>query len=510
MAKRVTTGASRELVGAVRTRFGGSSRVAKGRILDEFVAVTGYHRKHAIRLLASPERDHRPAAERERVYTPAVRDIVVVLWEVSDRICGKRLKAIIPTLFVALERHGHMEIAPDVRQLVLQASAATIDRLLKDARAGGKGGRRRSTLTSAVRRTIPVRTFADWNDPLPGFMEADLVAHSGPSASGSFVQTLVLTDVASSWTECVPLVVREQVLVTEAMSAVRARLPFPLLGFDTDNDSVFMNETVADYCTAAGISLTRSRPYRKNDQAFVEQKNGSIVRRLVGYGRLEGLESVRLLQRLYAASRLFGNLFQPSFKLLSKAREGARVKKRYHAPRTPCDQLLANAAIAAETKEALKRTCDETDPLALLKVIREVQGAIASLAGQPDVRPSDDEGSSDLDAFLQSFATAWTQGEVRATHRAPPTEPRSWRTRVDPFAATWRMIEDWLEAEPDRTSRELLLRLQAEHPDVDLSGQLRTLQRRVRTWRGKRARDLLLGTVEVAAVPTAAAPPASA
>ena len=153
--------------------------------------------------------------------------------------------------------------------------------------------------------------------------------------SGSFVQTLVLTDIATGWTECAPLLVREQTVLTEVLTALREAMPFPLLGFDTDNDSVFMNETVRDYCAEHGIMLTRCRPYRKNDQAFVEQKNGAVVRHIVGYRRYEGLDAASALATLYASVRLFVNVFQPSFKLAEKERDGARVRKRYHAPATP-------------------------------------------------------------------------------------------------------------------------------------------------------------------------------
>ncbi len=165
---------------------------------------------------------------------------------------------------------------------------------------------------------MPVRTFAEWEDPLPGDMEADLVSHGGDSAAGSFVHTLTLTDVASGWTECVALVVRDGALVAAALEHLRTTMPFPLRGFDTDNGGEFMNETVAAYCHTHGIPCTRSRPYHKNDQAWVEQKNGAVVRRLVGYRRLEGLAAAAALSRLYAASRLFVNFFQPSFKLASK------------------------------------------------------------------------------------------------------------------------------------------------------------------------------------------------
>jgi hypothetical protein len=190
------------------------------------------------------------------------------------------------------------------------------------ANGGTSRGPRRSTPPAATADSPyrPVRTFADWNDPLPGYVEGDLVAHCGESAAGSFVQTLVLTDIASGWTELVALIVREKTLITEALLKMRAALPFPLRGLDPDNDSVFINETIIGYCAEYGVEFTPSRAYHKNDQAWVEQKNGAVVRRLVGYQRLEGVAAVQALSRLYAASRLFMNFFQPSFKLASKER----------------------------------------------------------------------------------------------------------------------------------------------------------------------------------------------
>ena len=228
-----------------------------------------------------------------------------------------------------------------MRARVLAASAATLDRLLRSTRARSPGSASRRRAVPAVQRNVPVRTFAEWEEPLPGDMEADLVSHGGESAAGSFVHTLTLTDVASGWTECVALVVRDGALVAAALEQLRTTMPFPLRGFDTDNGGEFMNETVAAYCHAHGIPCTRSRPYHKNDQAWVEQKNGSVVRRLVGYRRLEGLAAAAALSRLYAASRLFVNFFQPSFKLASKTRLGAKVRKTYHAPETPYAKLLA-------------------------------------------------------------------------------------------------------------------------------------------------------------------------
>ena len=171
-----------------------------------------------------------------------MREALIAIWEASDRICGKRLRPLAPTLVEAMERHGHVQLAPEVRASLLAMSAATMDRCLRKARgqAGGRT-RRRTAPSAAVRRGVPVRTFEGWADPAPGFVEADLVAHSEPTARGSFVQTLTLTDIATGWTGCAPVLVREQRLLTQVLGEVRKLLPFPLLGFDTDSGSVFMN-----------------------------------------------------------------------------------------------------------------------------------------------------------------------------------------------------------------------------------------------------------------------------
>src|SRR5690606_5372337 len=203
------------------------------------------------------------------------------------------------------------------------------------------------------RRRIRVRTSADWNEPPPGSMEMDLVAHCGQINRGSYVHSLVLTDIASGWTEAAPIVVREGTLVVETLERIRASLPFALRAVDVDNGSEFVNDKLIEYGVGNGIELTRSRPYRKNDQAWIEQKNGAVVRKLLGYRRFEGLAAARAMARLYGASRLFVNFFQPSFKLATKHRDGAKVIKRYHPPQTPCERLLLAQDMSPEAKGKL-------------------------------------------------------------------------------------------------------------------------------------------------------------
>jgi hypothetical protein len=376
----------REVVAAIRERYGAATRAEKSRILDELVAVAGYHRKHAIRVLCRGEPAVTPGrAHRRRVYGEGDRESLIVLWEASDRICSKRLKPLIPVLLTALERHGRIRVDAEARRRLLTVSPATMDRLLAEVRVIARGGqRRRAGFSSAVRRTVPVRTFGDWNDPPPGYVEVDLVAHGGTSVAGSFVQTVVLTDVATGWTECVPILVREGALVVEALGRARELFPFALKGVDFDNDSAFMNEVVVPWCREQGLEVTRARAYRKNDQAWVEQKNGAIVRRLVGYGRLEGLLAAEALTRLYAASRLHGNLLQPSFKLREKTRKGARVIKLYHAPEPPVARALAHPALDATTKQRLRALRQKCDPVVLLagrSVRHRWRSASGSIAG---------------------------------------------------------------------------------------------------------------------------------
>lgn len=487
----------KELIEAVGARYRDAATSEKRTILDEFVALTGYHRKHATRVLGTAPCGERQAPIRDRLYDEAVRQALIVLWEAGDRICGKRLRPLIPVLITAMERHGHLALDPLVKARLLQISAATIDRSLSDARAQIDGKRRRRTgVGAAIRRSIPVRTFADWRDPPPGFLEVDMVEHcGGRKTDGDFVHTLVLTDIASGWTECVAMPVRNQSLVVEALTVADDDLPFAMLGIDTDNDSAFMNQTVFDYCKDKGLEQTRSRAYKKNDQAWVEQKNGAIVRRLVGYGRLSGLAATHALAQLYAASRLYINFFQPSFKLKSKTRDGARVSKKYHAPATPCDRLLNSAAVTERVKSTLREQFDGLDPVLLLRDIRAAQAVLSEMVARG---PRDATVSAprpdDVSTYLESLATAWKAGEVRPTHRRKAPETRWWKTRADPFEHAWPVVEGWLVAEPSATAKELMNRLAQVVPDAYASkAQLRTLQRRIKAWRSEKAKDLILG-----------------
>ena len=338
---------------------------------------------------------------------------------------------------------------------------------------------------------VPVRTFADWNEPTPGYFEIDFVVHNGGTTTGSCVHTLAFTDVSSGWTECVALLVREQSLVVEAIEAVQPFLPVPLLGIDTDNDSSFMNETVIDYCRENHIELTRSRPYLKNDQAWIEQKNGSVVRRFVGYRRLAGVLATQVLGRLHRLTSLYVNFFQPSFKLREKTRVGSKVHKSYFPPKTPADRLQDSRDVTDEVKKHLLELKATLDPVRLLHSIRELQETLAALADNNGSCGRSTPPSKSLSEFLSQLPRLWKEGEVRATHRKTPASPRSWRTRKDPFESVWPELLDWLQNDPDITAKDLFERLRSKYPNEYSDGQLRTLQRRVQGWRRIMARELI-------------------
>ena len=491
-------GARREIKAAVVERYRVSGRAQKGRILDELCKVTGWHRKHAVRALAN-----RPAAgpeaprQRTSIYDVVVKDALTALWEASDRICGKRLKVMIPTLLPALERHGRLNLGAADRALVLAISAATIDRLLTDTKIAAAGGKRRRVgFYSAIRREVPIRTFNDWADPPPGFCEIDMVAHGGTSVAGSFIQTLTMVDVATGWTECLPLVTREGSLVVEAIKRAQSLFPWIILGADFDNDSAFMNDIVVPWCRAQKIEVTRSRAYKKNDQAFVEQKNGAVVRRLMGYGRFDGIETARVMARLYAAARLHVNFFQPSFKLKEKRREGAKVIKRYHAPATPYDRALAHRHVPRKIKQRLRAQYRTLDPVMLLSDIRAAQEELGRRIDQRGLVAASQVQLpiSNTADFAQALGKSIKAGEPRGTHRRVKGK---YKTRVrmpsklDPHLA---IIEGWLAAEPQLTALAIVGRLAQRDADQFGPKQHSIVQRLLKGLRRKAAERLIAAT----------------
>jgi hypothetical protein len=342
-----------ELVEALRRRYAKASRSQKSKILDEFVAVTGFHRKAAIRRLGHVRRTRGKRRGRPRVYTPDVVAALRSVWEVCGCICSKRLAPFLPEAVALLKREGKVVVPADVRERLIRMSPATIDRLLAKHRHGGGKGRCTTKPGTLLRSQVAVRTFADWTDTRPGFLEIDLVAHCGDTTAGEFVHTLSAVDVATGWFESVALRNRSHQTVEEALEKVRVQLPFPLLGIDSDNDSAFLNWAIKGYCDNNKITFTRCRPYKKNDQAHVEQKNWAVVRQLIGYDRYEGVEATAALQAVYDDYRVYVNFIQPVRKLEEKRTGAGKVWKRYDIARTPYRRALAEASVDKTLKRDL-------------------------------------------------------------------------------------------------------------------------------------------------------------
>ena len=380
----MTRGSVLEYARAVRDRYLAAEKMEKSRILDEFVKVTSYHRKAAIRLLRRSKVRHGDSIRgRPATYGDVIQPLKAI-WEASDRLCSKRLQPFIPEMVEVLRQHRELRIDASTEAHLCRMSPATIDRLLRPWRRFG--GRRPLSTTkpsSLLKCSIPIRTFADWQENKAGFLEVDLVAHCGESTEGFYLNTLSAVDVASGWSECLPVWGKGQVRVRSAVHRIRRRLPFTLLGVDSDNGSEFINHCLYTYCSQEKIVFTRSRSYKKNDSCHVEQKNGNVVRRLIGYDRYTSKAAYECLERVYNLVRLYVNFFQPSMKLWSKTRHGAKVHRVYETAQTPYQRLL-KLGIPNEGKQAeLAATYHGLNPVLLLKQINSNLEQLWRLADRP-------------------------------------------------------------------------------------------------------------------------------
>jgi len=513
-AKTMSLQARRELLNNLRHRYRRADRTKKNKILDEFVQVTHYGRKHAIALLNKSEQqtDRPKVSGRKRKYDEPVKQALIHIWRIANEICSKRLIPFLPDFLEALERTGRLEVTEEVRCKLLTMCAATADQLLASERrgAGGKSTTRSGTL---LKRQIPIRTFSDWNDVVPGFFEADLVAHCGDNTGGKYLNSLVLIDIATAWTECFALLQKGEAEVIAAIKNAQEILPVTMLGFDSDNGSEFINHGIIDFCRENQITFTRSRPYKKNDQAHVEERNGSVVRRTVGYDRYEGDAARQALQQLYQVMRLYVNFFQPSMKLISKQRDGVKVSRRYDPAQTPYRRMLNSPSVLEETKSALKQTYSKLDPVALLKDLEQLQDAFWKHSWR---QTASDEGAqseaSDLLITILPSTTEDSQLETvkssRRNYKSPalaasakitPTETRrkyrktqkprkspkssNWYIRPDPFANVNEEIKEKFLRNQNITAKQLLTALQRKYPGQFPDAQRRTLMRRLKKLR---------------------------
>jgi hypothetical protein len=362
-----------ELLEVMRPRYLKASKVEKQKILDEFTSATGYHRKHAIRVLKNQvqvqNRLIRKPKNYRTIYGGEVVQALEQIWEIYGHICSKRLQPFLPEAIRVLERYKEIKLSKDTRELLLKISSASIDRCLRPVRIKSSHGLSTTKPGSLLKNLIPVRTFTEWDEERPGFLEIDLVAHCGSTTEGQFLNTLTCTDLSTGWTDVTALLHRSQQAVSEAIHRMRQSLPFPLLGIDSDNGSEFINDLLYRYCLNEKITFTRSRPYKKNDQAHVEQKNWSVVRHTVGYDRWETEQELVLLESIYDALRLYVNFFQPSFKLIAKERIGNQTIKRYDTARTPYQRILERKDISVEAKARLMHLYVQRNPAELRRRI---------------------------------------------------------------------------------------------------------------------------------------------
>ena len=371
-----------EYAEAVRGRYFRAGKKAKTEILNEFVATTGMHRKAVIRLVNGRGRSSgKKKRGRPRLYGHEAMAALRVAWEASDCLCSKRLQPFLPELGSILKRCGELSVTGDTEAQLCQMSPSTIDRLLRRWR--GSGTRRGLSTTkpgTLLKNSIPIRTFSDWNENKPGFVEADLVAHCGESTEGFYITTLSTVDVVTGWCEPVAVWGKGQERVGGAVYYVRKQLPMPMLGLDSDNGSEFINQSLYNYCRRDGIIFTRSRSYKKNDSCHVEQKNWTVIRRVIGYDRFSSKAAFKALEDIYTLLRLYINFFQPVSKLMRKSRHGAKVYKLYDTAQTPYQRLLRSGVLTEDKKRELADTYGALNPVTLLKEIRQSVEHLCTLA----------------------------------------------------------------------------------------------------------------------------------
>jgi len=367
----MTQQANAEIIKHYRSQYKRATKSDKSRIINTIAESTRYSRKHIIHALNEDvEVPKQITRDRGSRYEPIVEPLERI-WAISNFLCGKRFEPFIPELLDSLKRHNEIDLTQEEEALLLSISSATMDRLLAPARKGlvlkGRSTTKPGTL---LKHKIAIRTFADWNENQPGFLEIDLVAHCGNNTRGEYINTLDMTDVATGWTVCAAFMGRSERFCVEAIEEAKPSFPFPILGIDSDNGSEFINAHLKRYCERNSITFTRSRANKKNDSCYVEQKNWDVVRKMIGYGRFDTKGQLEIIRRIHNLLALYQNYFQPSQKLVSKRRIGAKVKKSYDVAQTPCRRLLARPETPEQAKEVLRNTLAGLNPAQLLRSIQ--------------------------------------------------------------------------------------------------------------------------------------------
>jgi len=385
--KKLTMKTRFEVINSKRNEYLKAKRTQKTIIIDGLCLTTGLSRDRVKKLLSRncrEKRKRKAGSGRKLVYDHDLDIILLKLWELSDYASGKRFCAGINDLLDALIRFNELAIDLKRENQLRNISPATVDRRLKTAREKyslkGKSTTKPGTL---LKKQIPIRLANQWDENQAGFMEIDLVAHCGETAAGEYINTLNMTDIHTGWTETRAVRNKAQKHVFEALQHIRTVIPFTLKGIDSDNGSEFINNHLFKYCDEENILFTRSRPYRKNDNCHVEQKNWHLVRRNLGYGRFEGQHTVDLMNHYYVLLSFRTNFFDTHFKLVHKHRDGAKIVKRYNGPKSPYRRLLEDPTISQIDKDKLTEIYLSLNPIILkddmIKLHKEIINRVVGL-----------------------------------------------------------------------------------------------------------------------------------
>lgn len=370
-----------ELLQVFKLQYEGTDLGGKTEVITAFVKATGYARKYAITLLnGNRQLQRKSGSGRSKKLGKEETAALITAWHVGGRICGKRLAPFLPELLNELDRAGRLCLTAEARSALASASASTLDRALRAERR--RIGRSRSTTkrSAALKSQIPIRTFTEWDGVAPGFFEVDTVSHCASNVAGNYLSTLNMTDIATCWTEPLAILRKGAFEVIAAFDKVTELLPFPILGIDSDNGSEFINSAFIDWCKTREVTQTRSRGYKKNDQAWIEQKNCSVVRKHVGRDRLEGDQTLHVLNQYYSLLRLYINFFQPCQKLLRKHRNGAKVYKKHDIARTPYQRVMDSDKVSDELKTALKQQKETLSMVSLYDQLEVLRKKLRELA----------------------------------------------------------------------------------------------------------------------------------
>lgn len=410
-----------EYLKSCRARYPSRNRAGKSAMIDEVSDVFGWERKHTIKALngkvslgsKAKKRGSKPSYGAEEI------EVIIAIWKLSEQPCGLRLKATLPEWLSSYQIH-YRKLTKPLRDRITGYSARTLDRITAPHRlsgANGRLGRKTGRTSHRLKTLIPVQCGPQDVDQ-PGWMEADTVSHGGGSSSGEFLWSLTLTDLHTGWTELAALWGNSGSEVRVGLERIEKRMPFELQGFDSDNGSEFLNTVLEYYLLSRekAVKWTRSRPYKKNDQAHVEQKNFTHVRQLLGYGRYDEIELKALVDDLYETAWLpMRNYFTPVMKLIEKVREGSKVRKTYDLAKTPCERLLCCSKVTEKTKRELRERRQSLDPINLAREIEEKLAVIFERVDRIETEREELRARAD-EAQIESHTSA--AADLRATE--PP------------------------------------------------------------------------------------------